>query len=156
MREVVLPWIFRVRGNVVLIPMNDRVKFILPVVGCRWSSRMQGQDRSADKARAIHDQRTAVVLKLFSPPAPGCASIFGANGNRVNRLSGDGGDVLRRDAGIDDTLVATVKIEVIDGLGLVVNVRYSIRFDAKTLRMRVAEIPCGHKREDAGVQAKIE
>ena len=32
-REIVLPGIHRVRGNVFLIPWNDRVKIILPAVG---------------------------------------------------------------------------------------------------------------------------
>ena len=41
-RETVLPRIIRVRRNVVLIPMDDRIKCILPVVGGRWRSLMQG------------------------------------------------------------------------------------------------------------------
>lgn len=154
-REIVLTGIYRVRGNGILIPRNDRVKIILAAVGCRGSALMQSQDRSADKVRAIYGQRVVVALKLFTPPVPGHTSISGANGNRVNRLSGDRSDLLRRDAGIDDALVAAVKIEVIDGRGLVVDMRDPICFDAKTLRMGVAEIPCRHKCEDAGAQAKI-
>ena len=116
---------------------------------------MQGQNRSADKARAINGQRIVVAFKLFTPPVPSHVSIPGANGNRVNHLSGDRGDILRRDAGIDDALVAPVKIDVIDRRGLVVNVRDPICFDAKTLRMGVAKIPCRHKREDTGAQAEV-
>jgi len=154
-REIVLTGIFRVRGNGILIPRNDRVKIILPPVGCRGGALVQRQDRSADKVRAIYGQRVVVALKSFTPPVPSHASIPGANGDRVNHLSGDRRDILRRDAGIDDALVAAVKIEVIDGRGLVVNVRDPIGFDAKTLRMRVTEIPRRHKREDAGAQTKI-
>src|SRR5579862_8515638 len=47
-RRIILPGISRRRGNVVLIPLNDRVKLILPVAG-RRSARMQGEDRGADE-----------------------------------------------------------------------------------------------------------
>jgi len=116
---------------------------------------MHGQDRSADKARAINGQRVVVAFKLFTPTVPSHASIPGANGHRVNHLSGDRSDILRRDAGVDDALVTPVKINVIDGRGLVIDMRDPICFDAKTLRMRVAEIPCRHKREDTGAQAEV-
>ena len=70
--------------------------------------------------RAIHDQRVAIVLKLFMPAAPRNASIPGLNGDRMNLLPGDRGDVVRRDAGIDDALMVTVKVDVVDDRGLIV------------------------------------
>ena len=55
---------------------------------------MEGEDRGADEVRAIHGQRVAVVLKLFVRPAPRRASVPGLNGDGMNRLLGDGGNML--------------------------------------------------------------
>ena len=115
---------------------------------------MQRQDRRADKMRTIHDQRVAIALKLFMPAAPGNASIPGLNGDRMNLLPGDSGDVVRRDAGIDDALMVAVKIDVVDDRGLIENPRYFTCLDAMTSRMRVAEILRCHKREGIRIQAE--
>ena len=108
---------------------------------------MQGEDRSADKARAIHGQRVAVALKLFAPPTPRHASVPGAKGDRMNRLSGDRGDVRGRDAGIHNPLMAAVNVEVIDDRGLIVNARHFTCVNAMTPRMRIAEVLRRHERE---------
>ena len=116
---------------------------------------MHGQDRSADKARAINGQRVVVALKLFTPPVPRRASVPGVKGNRMNCLSGDRGDILGRDTGINHSLMAAVKVEVVDDPGLIVSMRHFAGFNAMTSRIWTAKVLRRHEREGIRVQAEV-
>jgi len=108
---------------------------------------MQRQHRSACKRRAVDDQRAAIVRKLFVRSTPRRTSIPGLNFDRMDFLVGDRGDVLWRDAAIDDALLVFVKVEVINERGLIVDAGHFGAVNAIAPRMRVAEIFRGHKGE---------
>src|SRR5690348_10989906 len=106
--------------------------------------------------RTIHHQGIAVALKLFMPSAPRNVSIPGLNGDRLNLPPGDSGNVMRRDAGIDDALMATIKTDVVNDRGLIVNPRYLTCLDAMASGMRITEVFRGHERKGARVQTEVE
>ena len=72
----------------------------------------------------------------------------------MNGRSGGGGDMFRRNSAVDEVVI--VNVEVVDHRGVIVNLRYLCRSGAKAARMRVAKIPCRHKRETIHAQTKVE
>ena len=68
--------------------------------------------------------------------------------------SGDGGDVFRRNAAVDEIVI--VDVEVVDDRGVIINLRYLGRGHAIAARMRVAKMSNRHKRETIPTQTEIE
>ncbi len=153
---IVLSRSYRVGGGIVSVSVNNRLRLILAGFGTRRGSWMHRQDRRADELRTIHDQRGPVMGELFVFTTPRRISIPGLNGNGMNHLAGDPGDMLWRDARVDDAVLVVVKTDVVNDLGLVVNAGYFGRVDAVMLRMRIAKILCWHKSKRAGGQTEIE
>jgi len=82
--------------------------------------------------RAVHDQRAAITFKLFTPATAPDPAIPVVNGDGMNFLPGNRGNIMRRDAGIDEALVVAVKVDVVEDRGLIVNPRYFARRHAMT------------------------
>ena len=106
------------------------------------------------KVRAIHDQGAAIVTELIAALAVSERRVGIPDGDGMNGLSGDIGDVFRVNSMVDEMVI--MNIEVVDDRGAVVNLRYMARCHAIAARMRVAKMPNRHKRETIPAQAEIE
>ena len=151
----------RNRSGIVLVPVNHRrcILAVVPVFARPgWSgwSGLHGQGRRTDEMRPVHDQCATTAFKLFVLAMVNRSSGFVTNRHRMYLLFRHGGNVMHRDAGIDDSSVVLIEIKSVNVFSACINMLRFLGGNAVAPRIPVAEIPRPHKREGANAQIELE